>query len=306
MSISSENDYSALNNVVVAIEPPVFERTLPLNKFAATIKLYQEKSVLPSVSIASLIHSSLYMVPTSWYYENEDRYAGEAQTKIDHVCRNRFDYRAIQVLKGKASANHFLVEQLSEFLNRKRAELLVVLGSSRKGVPYWLLGSFAETAALTSTKSVMVIKSQSNFELSKGVRLTVAVDSGAKYTDKDLNWLLKLARPGKIHLDFISVRPKPSGVLSALRKPKQPRLADKDLKQFVQSITNTGLSASLTFLKEKDSIAETVVSFADKTKSWGIVTIATERSFARKLILGSTARRILMLSKRPFFSVRAR
>jgi len=306
MSISTGNDYSALKNVVVAIEPPVLERTLPLNKFATTIKLYQEKSVLPPVSIASLIHSSLYLVPTSWYYENEDRYAAEAQSKIDYACRNKFDYSTIQVLKGNASANHFLVEQLSEFLNRRKSELLVVLGSSRKGVPYWLLGSFAETAALTSTKSVMVIKSQSNFELSKSVRLTVAVDSGAKYTERDLNWLLKLARPGKIHLDFVSVRPKPSGVLSTLRKPKQPRLADRELKRFVQLIDENGLSASLTFLKEMESIAETVVAFADKSKSWGIVTIATERSFARKLILGSTARRILMLTKRPFFSIRAR
>lgn len=306
MSKSTGNDYSALKNVVVAIEPPVLERTLPLNKFATTIKLYQENSVLPPLSIASLIHSSLYMVPTSWYYQNEDRYAGEAQTKIDDVCRNRFDYRAIQVLKGKASSNHVLVEQLSKFLNRKRSELLVVLGSSRKGVPYWLLGSFAETAALTSTKSVMVIKSQSNFELSKSVRLTVAVDSGSKYTDRDLNWLLKLGRPGKIHLDFVSVRPKPSGVLSALRKPKQPHLADKDLRRFVHLTNEKGLSASLTFVKEKDSIAETVVAFADKTKSWGIVTIATERSMARRLILGSTARRILMLTKRPFISVRVR
>lgn len=295
-----------LKNVVAAVEPPVLERTLPLNKFASTIKFYQEALILPRVSVVSLIHSSLYMVPFSWYYENEDRYAFEAKSKVDQACQNKFDYSSVRVLKAKASANHYLVEDLSAFLTEIRSDLLVVLASSRKGVPYWLLGSFAETSALTCTTSVMVIKSQSGIELSTKPRLTVAVDSNAKYTAKDLNWLIGLALPGQVQLDLLFVRPKPSGILSALRKPKHPRIADKELKKFERELNKAGVLTTLTFTKEVDSIAETVVDFSNKKKSWGIVTISTERALARKLLLGSTARKILMLSKRPFFSIRTR
>lgn len=295
-----------LSHVVVAIEPPDADRPLPLKNFGTMIQRYQEKFLLPQVSIASLIHSALYAVPTSWYYENESRYGAEAHAMIDRACGKSFDYSSIHVLKGKASANHLLVDQLSGFLSKKRSDLLVVLGSNRTGLPYWLLGSFAETAALTCSKSVLVIKSQSNLKLSTQPRLTVAVDPEAQYTDKDLNWLLRLAQPGRVHLDFVSVRPNPAGVLSHLRKPKQPHLANQKLRKFVQSINKNGVRTSLTFVKEQASVAETVVAFADKRKSWGIVTVSTERSLTRKLLLGSTARKILMLSKRPFFSIRAR
>ncbi|MFA6236094.1 MAG: universal stress protein [Bacteriovorax sp.] len=306
MNTSNDKKYPPLKNVVAAVEPPVFERALPMSKFADTIKTYQEAMILPRISIVSMIHSSLYMVPLSWYSENEDRYAHEAQSKVDQSCHNRFDYSSVKVLKAKASANHFLVEHLSDFLTRIRSDLLVVLASNRKGVPYWLLGSFAETAALTCKTSVMVVKSQSKIELATKPRLTVAVDSNAKYTSKDINWLIGLALPGQVRLDLLFVRPKPSGVLSALRKPKQPPIADKKLKKFEQELKIAGVSTTLTFAKEVDSIAETIVDFSEKKKSWGIVTISTERSIARKLLLGSTARKILMLTKRPFFSIRTR
>lgn len=291
---------------VVAAVAPVYEETLSLNRFAATVKLFQDAHILPRVSIVSLIHSSLYMVPVSWYYENEERYAAEAQSKIDETCQNKFDFSSVNVLKTKASANHFLVEHLSEFLTGKRSDLLVVLASNRKGVPYWLLGSFAETAALTCTKSVMVIKSQSKIELSAKPRFTVAIDPSVKYTSKDINWLIRLALPGRVQLDLLFVRPKPSGVLSVLRKPEHPRIAEKELKKFDLELNKVGITTTLTFTKEEGSIAETIVEFSDKKKSWGIVTISTERSLVRKLLLGSTARKVLMLTKRPFFSVRTR
>ncbi len=305
MNTSSGKKYSPLKNVVAAVEPPVFEGAKPLSKFADTIKTYQEAMILPRISIVSLIHSSLYMVPTSWFRENENKYAREVQLKVDHSCHNKFDYKSVTVLKAKASTNQFLVEHLSEFLTRIRSDLVVVMASNRKGARYWLLGSFAETAALTCSKSVMVVKSQ-KIELAKKPRLTVAVDSNAKYTSKDINWLIGLALPGQVQLDLLFVRPKPSGVLTALRKPKHPRIADKELKKLEQELKRKGISTSLTFAKERDSIAETIVEFSDKKKSWGIVTISTERSLTRKLLLGSTARKILKLTKRPFFSIRTR
>jgi len=304
MSRSRDKNNSPLKNVVAAVEPPVFERAINSSKFADTIKAYQDAMILPPVSIVSLIHSSMYMVPMSWYYENEDRYAYEAQSKIDQTCHGRFNYDSVRVLKAKESANHFLVEQLSAYLDRLRSDLLVVLASNRKGVPYWLLGSFAETAAFTCTTSVMVVKPQSKIELSTKSRLTVAVDADAKYSSRDINWLLRLAMPAEVHLDLVCVRPNPSGVFSALRKPEHPRIAVKELKKFEQELKKAGVATTLSFVKEANSVAETIVDFADKKKSWGIVTISTERSLARKLLLGSTARKILMLTKRPFFSVR--
>lgn len=303
---SSKSQTSSLENVIVAVEPPIKERSLSLARFAATIKSYQEAEVLPSVSIVSLIHSTMYMVPVSWYYENRNKYAIEANVKVDQACQKRFEYNAIEILQAKSSANHFLVEQLSDFLRTVESDLLVVLASNRTGVPYWLLGSFAETAALTCAKSVMVIKPNTKLELSTKPRITLAIDADAKYTQKDIRWLIAFALPAKVQLDLLFVQKQPNKVLSILRSKKKPKTNMKELEIFINEFSKAGIKTTLTITKAENSVSEPIVEFANKKKSWGIITISTERSLTRQLLLGSTARKILTLTHRPFISVRTR
>lgn len=293
----------AFKNVYVAVEP-AYEKSLSLNKFANTIELFQKASILPEVSIVSLIHPSLFLVPLSWYQKNEDHYASEARSSIEKSCQNRFNYYSIHVLKTQTSSNYFLVEHLSRYLSRARSGLLVVLASSRKGIPYWALGSFAETAVLTCSTSVMVIKPESKFELSEKPRLTVALDANAVYTANNIKWLIDLARSGNARLDLVSVKAKPRRFLNFIRNPIYPKSADTDLKRLKRAIQDAGISSGFFILTEKDSIAQTIVDFADRRKSWGIVTISTQRTLTRKILLGSTARRVLSLTKRPFFAIR--
>lgn len=293
-----------LKNVVIAVEPVVKDSS-SFDVFARTIRHFQDCHVLPQATIVSLIHSSLSTVPTSWYLENKNRYASEAKENIERVSLGKFDFSGIHVLRGKGSANRDLVEQMSEYLKRIQSDLLVVLASNRSGIPYWALGSFAETAALSASTPVLVIKPHAkNLKFSEKPRFTVALDAAAEYSPKHLKWLVDFALPAQARIDLISVKPDRRGILFSSRRPAHPRLADKELRKIERSLKDSGLATTLSFVKEKDSIAQMIVDFADKKQAWAVITMSIERDLSRRLLLGSTARRVLSSTKRPFVSLR--
>lgn len=293
-----------LKNVVIAVDP-ASEKSTSFDVFSRTIKRFQNSGLLPSTSIVSIIHSSLYMVPNSWYYESEDRYADEAKHNIDGTCSGQFEYTFAHVLKGKSSSNQFLVEQISEYLKRIQSSLLVVLSNNRTGLPYWILGSFAETAALTATTPILVMKPQvKNTEFSKKPRLVIAVDAAAIYSTKHLKWISELALPAEAIIDLVYVKPKPHGILSSIRKPEHRNIANRELRKMEKALKDLGVLATLTMINEKDSVAQSIVDYADKKKAWSIITISAQPKLVRRLLVGSTARRVLSLTKRPFISLR--
>jgi nucleotide-binding universal stress UspA family protein len=294
----------SLQKVVVAVEPDL-KKTITFEGFAKTIRWYQKQNILPTVSIASIIHSALYSVTNAWYRQDENRYAKEAEFRIDQSCRGKFGYSSIDVLKGDASTNEYLVEEVSEYLNKAKAKLLVVLSSNRRGLPHWIVGSFAETAAFTATKPVLVLKPQvTTLEFSSKPRFTLTLDSSTKYTREHLNWVVELALPSQAQVDIVNVKPAMRGMLASLQKNDYPATAVAEIQKFEQGLRDAGVSTSLSYLNEKGSIAKTIVEFSDKKKAWGIITISAERGLVRKLLLGSTSRKVLSMTKRPFFTVR--
>lgn len=293
-----------LKNVVVAVEP-VPEISSSFEIFSKTIKQFQESGLLPVASVVSIIHSALYMVPKSWYFENEDSYADEAKRNIGGLCSGRFEVNSTHVLKGKANSSQLLVEQMSEYLKRIHSSLLVVLSNNRTGLPSWILGSFSETAALISPSPILVIKPQvKNIEFSAKPRIIVAIDASATYSAKYFKWISELAGPAKAIIDLVYVKPNSRGILSSIRKPEHRNVANRDLRAMKKSLEDFGLTTTLTLLNEKDSAAQSIVDYADKKKAWLIITISVQRKLARRLLIGSTARRVLSLVKRPYLSLR--
>jgi len=297
-------DTRQLQNVVVAIDP-VLKASASFDVFAKTIKQFQDHGLLPSASVASIIHSALYSVPTSWYFENENRYAEEAKRNIESLCSGRFKTNVIRVLKGKTPLNQLLVEQMSEYLKRIHSSLLVVLSNNRTGLPYWILGSFAETAALTSTAPILVIKTQvKNIEFSAKPRLVIAVDASVAYSKKYIKWISEIAGPAGATIDLVYIRPKPNGIFSSIRKPAHRNIANQELRAMKKALEDLGITTTLTMIREKDTVAQSIIDYADKKKAWSIITISVQRKLVRRLLIGSTARRVLSLTKRPFISLR--
>jgi len=300
-----------VKKTVVAIEPvtpsvePILQRPKSFDSYVRQIRLFQQRRLIPTSTIASMIHSSLYMVPMSWYSENKNRYAKDAQREIKKLCTGLFDFDQIKVLQADSSSQEYLVEKLSKYAKRVQGDLLVVLSSNRAGLPYWLLGSFSETVALTADLPVLVFKPHTKeSDFSNKVRILVAFDVAATYSKKEISWLIDLAKNTNAHVDLVYAKPNQSRIFDSLLLPKKQKDAGLNLDVITSDFRKEGVSASVKVLKESDSVAESIVEYADQRQSWMIVTISTQRQWARRLLLGSTARKILTLTKRPFLSLR--
>lgn len=294
----------SLKNVAIAVEP-ITQSSSSFEIYSQTIKHFQSHSLLPSVSILSMIHSALYMVHNSWYYENEDRFAAEAKQQITELCSGQFNSKSVHIIKAKVPANEQLVEEMSEYLKKIRANLVVVFSNNRTGLPYWFLGSFAETAALTATIPILIMKPQiNNTEFSKKPLIVVAVDAATTYSVKHLKWISEFAYPAQATLELVYVKPNTAHILSSIRKPEQRSIANNELKKLQKALEEMGLKVTLSMLPELETVAHTIVEFAEKKKAWTIITIFAQRKLVRRLLLGSTARKVLSLTNRPFLNLR--
>lgn len=293
-----------MKSAVVAIEP-----TIEANKnfaiFCEVLNLLQKKGIIPQASIATVIHSGLFMMPQAWYQQEKNKYAKKAQKNIENSCRDQFQFDQVHVIKSDSSQNEYLVGQLSRYVKRRGSGLLIVSSSERRGLPYWFLGSFAETASLAASVPVMVIKpivSKSDF--SKDVRFVVGVDVAAQPSQKALNWLASHARLCSACVDLVYVESKPKRLINFFQEQKKHTEVTHILERLSRELKGKGIRTEISILKESHSIAHSLVEFSEKRKAWLTITFEAKRSLHRRLLLGSSARRTLSLTKRPFLSLR--
>lgn len=291
-------------SALVTIDP-TSEKGRSFAKFCELVRIFQNKGFFGKTSIASVIHSSLYMVPLSWYQNMRGKYAKEALQDIQKTCNGRFKFETAKVLLSYTHVNESLVKQLCRYGQRRGVELLVVSSNERKGLPHWILGSFSETAVLTATMPVLVIKPYLHeIDLSHEIRFLHAVDIAAPPSNKEVHWIARMARTANAHIDVIYTDPSVRVLADDLQQTKNMNEATRVLKTVQATFNSEGIKSKINILKESRSVAHTLVEFAEKRKTWLIITTAPERTTTRKLLLGSTARRILTLTKHPFLSLR--
>lgn len=291
-------------SALVAIDP-TSEKGKSFERFTAVLRLFQQKEILSNASIAAAIHGALYAVPHQWYREMKGKFAKEALDSITKACTGRFVFDGAKVLQSDVQSNEGLVAKLAGYGRRSGHDLLVVSSNERTGLPHWILGSFSETAALTAPMSVLAIKphlAESDFP--PEARFVVTVDAAVPPSKKTLQWIGRLAKSADAHVHLVYVEPRERPLVDSLQKRQPKNLAETVLKGIARDLREAGVQSTVDILSESKSIAHTVVDLAEVQKAWLTITLSAERSAVRKLLLGSTARRVLSLTKRPFLSLR--
>lgn len=278
----------------------------PFEELNKVIGLFQKHDVLPSdVGVASIYHPNLTPAPIEYFDEEKKRLAREAKATIENALRGKMGFRSIDVLISDSSSAEDHVEQLSRFARRKGADLLVLGSSDRTGLPYWFLGSFSETAALYASVPVLIIKSSSTkMKWARDPKFVLAVDVAAPPSARDIRWIAERVKSARATLELIYITPKRRFFLDKLQLRKSRSETVKTLQALAQQFKARGVHARSTVRDEGTSIAHSIRDFADELGAWMIMTITAERTRARKLLLGSKARRLLGLSERPLVSIR--
>lgn len=289
---------------LVALDPTL-KKNSSLDRFLEILRLFKSRGIFSIRSVASVVNPSLYALPFSVYREAKERLIKEAKHNIEAALQGKMDFLPIHVLTSDSQATEPHVNQLARYANRLSADALILASNDRSGLPYWFLGSFSETAALMSKVPVFIIKaSLDKSDFPNEVRFVFAVDVAAPPSANAVRWISDLAKPSGARIELLCVKPKKRVLIDSLQQRKSGEEAGRVLKTLEASFKSNGVQTRSRVLDESKSVAHTVADFADEIRASLTIVTGVERTSARKLLLGSTARKILTLTRRPFLSLR--
>lgn len=293
-----------MKKAVIALSPSQ-DLDENLDHFYETLELFQNSGFFQETSVVSVIHPSLYMMPTHWYRDSKARLAKEALESLEKRVQQRFKLQSIKVMQSSSDSLEFLATMVSRYAQRSGSDVLVVASNDRKGLPHWVLGSFSETAALLCRHPTLVIKPHiSRDDFAAKPHMVVGIDVTVPPSSTAMRWIADTAKTGGAALELVYVKPKPRFLLNSLQQGKAPKSPESILEGLQNKLQKQGLDVRSSVLDEDDSIEQTLVDFSEQKKTWGIITVAAPRTTLRKILLGSHARRILSLTRRPFLSLR--
>lgn len=293
-----------MKKAVIALSPSQ-DLDENLDPFYETLELFQNSGFFVETSVVSVIHPMLYMMPSPWYRDARPRLAKEALEALEKRVRNRFKQQSIKVLQAATDSLEYLAGMISRYAQRSGSDVLIVASNDRTGLPYWILGSFSETVALLARHPTLVIKphlTRENFAATP--HMVVGVDVAVPPTSQDIRWIANAAKLSGATLDLVYVKPQQRRLLHNLAQGKAPKSPESILQGLQGKLQKSGVETRVNILDEAVSLAQTLVDFAEQKQTWVIITVAAPRSTLRKLLLGSHARRILTLTRRPFLSLR--
>ena len=275
-------------------------------RFCEKILFLQEKGFVLRTSVVAVAHGSQHLMPYSYYRDHKDELAKDARLNIRQACEGKFEHHSVRVLQSDSHTNEELVAHLSRYGKRIGSDILIIASNDRTGLPYWFLGSFAETASLTAKMPVLILKNSTPIaKFAQNPVLVVPIDVSTPSDARDVTWIANLSRSTKSHLSLVYVEPRKRAVVDSLQERKSKDEAALVLNRVATALKSKGaLSTTASVLPETRSIAHAIVDFAEKEKSWVTICTSPKRKKLRKLLLGSTARHVLALSKRPFLSLR--
>ncbi|WP_141732881.1 universal stress protein [Oligoflexus tunisiensis] len=293
-----------MKKALIAIDPSEMPEE-NLESLSGIITHFQSRGFFSELSIVSVIHPDMYLTPLQWFKEMKPTLVKQAVEQIAGKLGNRFHFTSIKILSSESDGLESLTRVVTRYGKRTGHRLLVVASHNRKGLPHWFLGSFSETAALTAALPILVVKPDLALEeFSPEPLIVIGVDPAVPLPASTLRWIADCCRGTAARIDLIYVKPRPRPLWDKLQPPRQGKDPLLMLQNLVTKLNKAGVHATALQKDETTSVAQTLVDHAEQERAWVIMTLNDQRITLRKLLLGSTSRRTLCLTRRPFLSLR--
>ncbi|MGE3682183.1 MAG: universal stress protein [Bdellovibrionales bacterium] len=293
-----------MKSALIAIDPMVLKGKA-FERLCEMIRRFQDEGLFSRAFVVSVIQPSQFLMPYADFRKDKDELAREAQANVKRACSGKFEFSSVRVLQAVSDTNEEIVDLLSKHSKRFGVDVLVVGSNDRRGLPYWFLGSLSETASLTAKIPVLVLKNSAfQVRLPQKPNFVVAVDVAAPPQAQQISWLVRLAKVTDASVHLIYVEPLVRPVIDRLQQRKNHEEATRILKRMEGAIKSSGVFVHASIREETRSIAHTIVEFAEEKRASLTLVTTPKRSKVRKLLLGSNARHVLALTKRPLLSLR--
>ena len=208
-------------------------------------------------------------------------------------------------------------EQILDFAEKQRIDLIVIATHGRSGIQRWVLGSVADKVVNATKQPVLLIRARGvhhhDADKVKTGRILLTLD-GSKESEAVIPYVQELATRLKAEVILFQVVPPPSPVITIPGEtmqipytPAQVELWKADALAYLEKMADEFKSRRIkarSEVKEGDP-AQEIIAAADEAKA-DLVAMSTHgRSGIRRWALGSTAGKVLHGGNTSLFLVRA-
>ncbi len=294
-----------MKSAVLAVTPTLSEKPVELKRLCRQIRELQNRGLLGSVSIASVMHPDLYPYPASYYQLMKFGLTHQNRERLESYMRKWFKFGKVHMLSTPSSENATLAERLSDFARKRQAEVLVVNQSGARGWIGKLFSRVAEATAFSAALPVLVLNSDHEEELaSSEARILFAIDPQSTPSDAELGYVVNAAKLMAAEVHLLYVRPANRSFAKKLRERLPASTAMRELRRLETYFRERGVRGRSVMVEEDESVASAIEQYAEDNLVCLSVVTSPVRPFFRKFLLGSTVKRLLRVSKRPVFVLR--
>lgn len=191
---------------VLALDPVLTEEVGSEDGFLIIQRL-QRAGLLKRLRPVAVIHAGTYVVPKSYFEEHKDRFSRAASSILSAFCKRFSKSLTPRVITSKTSLTVGLIHKLCSFTKQELADVLIVRSSDRQAAQYWLLGSFAETVALTGDVPTMIVKPHSDtLTFSKRPSIIVPLDITRSLPEGVFDWITATAKSSNAAVKLVYVK----------------------------------------------------------------------------------------------------
>lgn len=296
-----------MRSAVLAVTPTLYERPENLDRLCQQVSALQERGVLGSVSVASVMHPDLYPYPASYYQLVKFGLLHQSRAQLEGFMKKKFKFKKVHMLTSPSSENTTLAEALSEFAKKRRADVLVVNRPAHRGLFSKLFSRVAEVTAFSADLPVLVLNSEFEAELlNSEPRILLGIDPKVAPSEAELAQVISAAKLMGAEVHLAHVRPA-SRTPSDMYNGRTPAsIVMRKLRSLEYQLRAEGVRARSVMLEEDESVAASIEQYAEDNRICMTAVTSPVRPFLRKILLGSTARKLLRLSRRPVFVARAK
>ena len=208
-------------------------------------------------------------------------------------------------------------EQILDFAEKERIDLIVIATQGRSGIQRWVLGSVADKVVNAAKQPVLLIRARGvhhhKVDKVKTSKILLTLD-GSKESEAVIPYVQELATRLKAEVILLRVVPPPSPVITIPGEtmqipytPAQVELWKVEAAAYLEKMADEFKSRHIKVsseVRDGDS-AQEIITLADEAKA-DLVAMSTHgRSGIRRWALGSTANKVLHEGNTSLFLVRA-
>lgn len=296
-----------MRSAVVAVTPTLNEEPKTLERFGRQVQELQDRGLFPSIWVASVMHPDLYPYPASYYQLVESGLMHKNKEQLEANMKNWFRFNEVHMLSTASSESLTLAERLSDFTRSRRAEALVVNQPPQRSWLRRLVRRVAEVTAFSAEVPVLVLNPDHERELTGAeARILLAVDPRRPPSALELGHVASAAKLMGAEVHLVHVRPANRSFSNTLGARLPVSLVMKELARLEARLLTSGVKAKCVVVEEDDTIAGSLEKYAEDHRICVSAITSPSGRFLRRILLGSTARRLLRVSKRPVFVLGAR